>query len=119
LASASLDGKSYNGGNTYRLHVPPNVPIEQYWSVTAYDRETHALIKGVDRASRASNSPEVMKNGNGSVDIFFGPKAPEGKESNWVPTDPSREFELMFRLYGPTKALFDKAWTLPDVEKVN
>ena len=99
--------------------MPPNAPVEQYWSVTAYDRETHALIKNVDRASRASNSAEVQKNADGSVDIYFGPKAPAGKEANWVPTDPPRKFELMFRLYAPTKALFDKAWTLPDVEKVS
>ena len=57
-------------------------------------------------------------NGYGSVDVWFGPKAPEGKESNWVPSEPNRRFELMFRLYGPAKALFDKAWTLADVEKV-
>jgi hypothetical protein len=38
---------------------------------------------------------------------------------NWVPTKPGEEFELMFRLYAPTKALFEKVWTLPDVEKVN
>ena len=112
------EGKSYEGDKTYRLHAPPNVPVEQYWSVTAYDRETHALIKGVDRASRASNNPEVMKGGDGSVDIFFGPKAPRGKESNWVPTDPQRGFELMFRLYAPKKEFFDKVWVLPDVERV-
>jgi hypothetical protein len=113
------DGESYDGGKSYRLHVPPNVPVEQYWSVTAYDRDTHALIKGVNRASRASNAADVQKNDDGSVDIYFGPEAPAGKESNWVPTDPKRKFELMFRLYAPTKALFEKAWTLPDVEKVN
>ena len=112
------DGESYDGAKTYRLAVPPNAPVEQYWSVTAYDRQTHALIKNVDRASRASNSAEVQKNADGSVDIYFGPKAPAGKESNWVPTDPARKFELMFRLYAPTKALFDKAWKLPDVEMV-
>jgi hypothetical protein len=112
------NGESYDGSKTYMLHVPPNAPVEQYWSVTAYDRETHALIKGVDRASRASNAAEVTKNADGSVDIWFGPKAPAGKESNWVPTDPNRRFELMFRLYAPTKDLFDKKWTLPDVEKV-
>ena len=112
------DGDAYDGAKTYHLHVPPNAPVQQYWSVTAYDRETHALIKGVDRASRASNAADVEKNADGSVDIWFGPKAPEGKESNWVPTDPNRRFELMFRFYAPTKALFDKAWTLPDVEKV-
>jgi hypothetical protein len=113
------DGNSYDGGKTYRLTVPPNAPVEQYWSVTAYDRQTHALIKNVDRASRASNAAEVQKNADGSVDIFFGPKAPAGKEANWVPTDPARRFELMFRLYAPTKALFEKTWTLPDVERTN
>jgi hypothetical protein len=98
--------------------VPPNVPVEQYWSLTAYDRDTHALIENVDRASRASNNAEVQKNADGSVDLFIGPKAPDGKEVNWIPTDPQRGFEFIFRLYGPTKALFDKTWTLPDVEKM-
>jgi len=112
-------GESFEGGNTYRLTVPPDVPVKQYWSVTAYDRETHALIQGVDRASRASNAAEVQTNTDGSVDIWFGPKAPDGKESNWVPTDPARRFELMFRLYGPTHELFDKKWTLGDVEQVD
>jgi hypothetical protein len=112
------DGETFDGGQTYRLNVPRNVPIEQYWSVTAYDRQTHALIKGMPRASRASNASEVQKNADGSVDIFIGPKAPDRKESNWLPTDPNRKFELMFRLYGPKKEFFDKVWKLPDVEKL-
>lgn len=112
------NGQNYDGAKTYRLHVPPNVPVDQYWSVTAYDRETHALIKNVNRASRASNTNDVKKNADGSVDLYLGPKAPAGKESNWIPTDPQRGFELMFRAYGPKKEFFDKVWTLPDVEKV-
>jgi hypothetical protein len=55
------DGESYNGGKSYRLNVPANPPVQQYWSVTAYDRETHALIKNVNRASRASNNTEGEK----------------------------------------------------------
>lgn len=112
------DGRVLEGNQTYRLTIPPNAPIEQYWSATAYDRETHALIRGVSRASLASNDTAVKKNADGSTDIFFGPKAPEGKESNWVPTDPQRRFELLFRLYGPKKELFEKTWKLPDVEEV-
>jgi hypothetical protein len=42
-----------------------------------------------------------------------------GKEANWVPTDPKRGFELMFRAYAPTKAFFEKEWKLPDAEKLN
>ena len=56
-----------------------------------------------------------MKNGDGSVDLYFGPK---GKDTNWVPTDPKRQFELMFRAYGPTKEFFDKKWVLSDVVRV-
>jgi len=113
------DGASYDGSKIYRLHVPPNVPIEQYWSLTVYDRDTHALVKNVDRASRASNNAEVKKNADGSVDLYLGAKAPAGQESNWIPTDPARKFELMFRLYGPKKELFDKVWALPDVENIS
>ena len=112
------DGEAFDGGKTYRLTVPPNPPVEQYWSATAYDRQTHALIRNMPRASRSSQIPEMQKNADGSVDIFFGPAAPVGKDSNWVPTDPARQFEVMFRLYAPTKALFEKTWVLPDVEKV-
>jgi hypothetical protein len=111
-------GEGYDGGKTYRLTVPPKVPIEQYWSVTAYDRQTHALIRKMSRASRSSQIPEMQKNADGSIDVYFGPTAPVGKESNWVPTDPKRGFELMFRLYAPKKEFFDKVWKLPDVELV-
>jgi hypothetical protein len=112
-------GSDFDGGKTYRLSVPANAPIEQYWSVTAYDRQTHALIRNMPRASRSSQIPELQKNTDGSIDIYLGPRAPNDKETNWVPTDPKRGFELMFRLYGPKKEFFDKVWVLPDVEQVN
>ena len=35
-----------------------------------------------------------------------------------MPTDPNRRFELLFRLYGPKKELFEMAWKLPDVQEV-
>lgn len=111
------DGNAFDGGKLYKLTVPPNAPVKQYWSVTAYDRELHTLIKGVDRASRSSQISDLQKNADGAVDIYFGPKAPPGRDSNWVPTDPSRKFELMFRAYAPTDALLKKEWVLPDVEK--
>ena len=111
------DGDAFDGARTYRLRVPTNAPVEQYWSVTAYDRQTHALIKGMPRASRSSQIPELQKNADGSIDMFFGPKPPAGKETNWVPTDPARKFELMARFYAPKPECFEKKWALPDVEK--
>jgi hypothetical protein len=111
------NGQGFEGGNNYRVNVPANVPVTQYWSATAYDRDTHALIRNMHRASRSSQNSELQKNADGSVDIYFGAKAPGGQESNWVPTTAGGRFEVLFRFYGPQKALFDKTWRLPDVVK--
>ena len=108
----------FDGSKLYHLHLPANVPVKLYWSVTAYDRQTHALILGMKHSSRASTTPGLQNNADGSVDIYFGSKAPEGNESNWVPTDAKRGFELLARFYGPEKALFDKTWRMADVEEI-
>jgi hypothetical protein len=113
------DGQSFAGANTYRLTVPANAPVRQYWSATAYDRETHALIRDMPRAGRSSQSQGLQTNADGSVDIWFGPKAPAGKESNWVSTSANGQFEVLFRFYGPEKPVFDKSWSLPDIERVS
>ena len=118
MATQDQRGKPLDGGSTYRLNVPPNVPVKQYWSATVYDRATHGLVRDVARASRSSQSPGVAVNADRSVDLYFGPAAPPGKESNWIPTSARGEFEVLFRFYGPDKSLFDKVWRLPDIEKV-
>lgn len=118
FVSRDAKGEPLDGATTYRLHVPANVPVNQYWSTVLYDFSTHALIRNVDRASRSSQSPGLQANADGSVDIFFAPKPPQGQESNWIPTDPKGRFEALFRFYGPEKPLFDKTWVLPDIEKL-
>lgn len=112
-------GQAFDGASTYRLNVPANAPVGLYWSAVVYDRATHAFIRDMPRFSLASNTPELQKNADGSVDVWFGPKAPPGKDSNWIPTSASGGFEVVFRFYGPEKPLFDKTWVLPDIEKTN
>jgi hypothetical protein len=112
------DGNSFDGGSTYRLTVPASAPVKLYWSATVYDRATHALIRDQKWSSRSSNTPDLQRNADGSVNTYFRPKAPEGKESNWIPTSADGKFEVLFRFYGPEKPLFDKTWKLPDIEKM-
>jgi len=112
------DGQSFTGANTYRLTIPANAPVRQYWSATVYDRATHALIREMPRSGRSSQSPGLRANADGSVEIWFGPRASAGKESNWVPTDANGQFEVLFRFYGPEKSVFDKTWALPDIERI-
>jgi hypothetical protein len=118
MAIADSKGQPFDGASAYRLKVPPNAPVTLYWSATIYDRATHGLIRNLKVCSRSSHTPGLQKNADGSVDIYFGPIAPAGKESNWVPTDANGKFEVLFRFYGPEKALFEKTWKLPDIERI-
>jgi hypothetical protein len=61
----------------------------------------------------------MHRNGDGSVDIYFGPKAPSGQEANWIPTSPGEPWFTMFRFYGQEKSLFEKTWKLSDIERLN
>lgn len=112
-------GQPLDGAKTYRLRVPPKAPAKQYWSATAYDSDTHGFIRGVDRFSLSSNSPDIRTDDDGSIDVYFGPSAPNGLEHNWVPTKPNGRFEVLFRLYGPGKSILEKSWVLPDLVTVN
>ena len=118
MTTKDKGGKPFDGKQSYRLRVPANAPVTQYWSMTVYNRDTHTFIRNAEWACRSSQTPGLQKNTDGSVDIFFGPAAPAGKESNWVPTDANGRFEILARFYGPQKALFDKSWKLPDLERV-
>jgi hypothetical protein len=119
MAAKDKDGRALKGAGNYRLNVPADAPVQQYWSAVVYDRATHVPIREVPRASRSSQSQGLQKNPDGSVDIYFGPKAAAGKESNWIPTSADGQFEVLFRLYGPDKTFFDRKWVLPDIEKVS
>lgn len=117
MSTRDKAGKPMDGSKNYRLVVPANAPVNQYWSAVVYDRATHAFIRDLPRSSRSSQSTGLQRNADGSVDIYFGLKAPAGKESNWIPTQAGSAFEVLFRLYGPQKPLFNKSWKLSDIEE--
>lgn len=115
ITSKDHAGHRLDGSRTYRLTVPANVPVGQYWSATVYDRSTHAFIRGATRFSRSSQNPDLKTNPDGSVDVYFGPKPPSGQEHNWIPTSAGGGFEVLFRFYSPRRPLMDKTWVLPDI----
>lgn len=113
------DGGWLTGGNNYRLHVPANPPAAQFWSVTVYSEKTRQmLINETKRLDVSSRNPKLVKNDDGSVDVYVGPTAPKGFENNWVQTKSGEGWFPLFRFYGPTDKMFDKSWTLPDFELV-
>ena len=117
-SSKTAAGEWLDGGKHYTLHVAPNAPVAQFWSFTVYDNETRCFVDtGVppDRSSR----DDIVKNADGSVDLYFGPQAPAGKpQANWIKTIPGKGWFTYFRLYGPTQPYFDRSWVLSDIERV-
>jgi len=113
-------GEYLDGGKQYRLKVPANPPVKRFWAVTAYDPTTRGLLDAGGNTNKSVGSLDnPQANADGSVDVYFGPRAPKGMEENWVPTNPDKGFFVVFRFYGPLEGYIDKTWVLDDFELVN
>jgi hypothetical protein len=117
-ANFDSDSQPFRGDKTYSLHVPPNAHVSQFWALTVYNTETQALFLNSTRPTLDTLNKELRKNADGSVDIYMGPTAPVGQETNWIYTPPGKSWFPWFRFYGPEKALFDKSWKMPDIALV-
>ncbi|MFK8252897.1 DUF1254 domain-containing protein [Ancylobacter terrae] len=116
------DGNTLRGDRTYRLHVPAHVPVEQFWSLTLYSENTRTTYDNGGTQPRDASIDSRMKdlafNADGSIDIFVGPTAPEGREANHLKLVDGEGWFVYFRLYAPKKEFFDKTFTLADFEVV-
>lgn len=113
-------GNPLDGGKNYRLRLPPNIPVANFWSVILYDNQTRSMLQTDQHWPAISSQTKGLQvNPDTSVDIYFGPSAPAGKESNWVQTIPGRGWNTLLRLYGPLQPWFDKTWRPGEIELVN
>lgn len=120
LGINDADGELLSGKQNYKLNVPANVPVRDFWSVIAYSKKTKAFIyNDMNIVGLSSYDKSKLKvNDDGSIDVYFGEKPPAGLESNWIPTA-GKDFFLLFRFYGPQEPVFDKSFKLSDVVRIN
>jgi hypothetical protein len=112
-------GNYLDGGKTYKITLPAPVPVGQFWSFTVYDNQTRSMLETDQKlAGLDSNKPDIQKNADGSVTVWFSPKAPKGHETNWVQTMPGKGWNSLLRLYAPLEPWFDKSWKPGDFELV-
>jgi len=112
------EGDILNGSHTYKLHIPANVPAERFWEITVYDNQTRCMLQTDQRLPGVTSiQSDVVRNANGSYDVYFGPEKPQGNV-NWVQTIPNKGWNVLWRIYSPTQVWYDKAWRQGEIERV-
>jgi hypothetical protein len=111
-------GDFFDGGASYRLRLPPDVPVKDFWSVVVYDPQTRSELQtGQPFPGRNGKRDQLTSNTDGSVDITFGPEPPAVASENWIQTVPGKGWFVILRLYGPLEPWFDQSWKPGDVER--
>jgi hypothetical protein len=119
IVSCDSKGNQLEGGKKYKLHLPPEIPASEFWSIVVYDLQDRLLIN-TDQPwpSVYSSNKNLIYNNDGSVDAWFGPDFIKGKENNWVKTIPGRQWYLILRLYNPLESWFSKKWQPGEIEEI-
>lgn len=114
------NGDYLDGARNYTLNIPADPPVKDFWSVVVYDPQTRSQLQtGQPFPSRNDQKDDLIENEDGSVTLYFGPEAPEGKEVNWIQTVPGKGWFTILRLYGPLEPWFDKTWRPGEIEAVD
>ena len=121
MAFADSEGHPFDGGKTYKVTLPPNVPAEAFWSLTLYDNQTRSMLQTPQNYPRAGSqnypSPAANPSVDGSTTIWFGPNQPQGvPRGNWIQTVQGKGWFTILRLYSPLPSFFTKSWRIGEIE---
>ena len=123
IAGVDSEKNYFDGAKDYKCTLPPNIPENNFWSFTVYDNQTRSMLRTPQRFPRAGSqsypTPAAVPNSDGSYDVYFGPEAPVGKESNWIQTVPGKGWFTIIRLYSPLDAFFEKTWKVGEIELID
>jgi hypothetical protein len=122
-AFTDSDGEYFDGGKTYKVALPPNIPARAFWSLTLYDNQTRSMLQTPQRYPRAGSqsypTPAAVGNPDGSTTVYFAPSKPaDAKEGNWIQTTPQKGWNVLLRLYSPLEPFFTKEWRPGEIELV-
>jgi hypothetical protein len=121
VAFKDSEGDALDGGKSYRVKLPPDIPAARFWSLTLYDNQTRSMLQTPQRFPRAGSqaypSPAATADDDGSTTVVFGPERPaDSLEGNWIETDPDKGWFAILRLYSPLQSYFDKSWRPSEIE---
>jgi hypothetical protein len=122
-AFADSKGEYFDGGKTYKVTLPPNIPAWAFWSLTLYDNQTRSMLQTPQRYPRAGSqsypTPAAVANADGSTTVYFAPTKPaDAREGNWIQTAPAKGWNVLLRLYSPLEPFFTKQWRPSEIELI-
>jgi hypothetical protein len=113
-------GDWLDGGKTLKLGLPQPVPARRFWSITVFDTVEHAWEEfDPDKAARRSRFELKNNAASSSLDLFFGPQPPPGRERDWIETNRGTRWLAHLCIYGPEAAAFDGSWRPGDLEQID
>ncbi|PZM14598.1 DUF1254 domain-containing protein [Rhizobium tubonense] len=123
LAMQDANKEYFDGGKTYKVALPKDIPEANFWSFTLYDNQTRSMLDTPQRYPRAGSqsfpSPAAQADTDGVTTVYFGPSQPEGvSRGNWVQTVPGKGYFAILRLYSPLEPFFTKEWRPSEIEPV-
>ncbi len=119
IAFSDSDGNPLVGANSYQLKLPPSIPAALFWSVTLYEAENASGLDNGQPFPSLGQLDKPAQAADGSTTLYIGPKAPAGKDGNWLATVPGRGFFAILRLYAPTQPALDGSWKPGDIEHID
>lgn len=119
IAYVDSEKRPFDGSKTYKLDLPANPPVGNFWAITVYDTQTRSMLQNSQKyPSVGSNDKGLKQNDDGSYSLYFGPEAPKGFKNNWVETIPGKSWFVILRMYSPLKPWIDQTWRPGEVELV-
>jgi hypothetical protein len=123
MGCTDADKNPFDGGKTYKVTLPKDVPAEKFWSFTLYDNQTRSMLQTPQRFPRAGSqsypTQAAVANADGSTTVYFAPTKPaDAKDGNWIQTMPGKGFFVVLRFYSPLEPFFTKKWRPSEIEVV-
>lgn len=95
-----------DGQTAYVLHVPKDVPVDAFWSISVYNKKGYFEKNDFD--SYSFNNITAEKNSDDSINIHLGG---DSNQINYIPISTGWSYNI--RMYRPQRTILEGEWTFP------